>query len=62
MDQGDRRRAKLRVVDGMRHGLHCREAPKLADPPISERTAYRTLKVVRTKGEEGRTDRPPERL
>ncbi len=56
MEQGDRRRAKLRVVDGMRHGLPCRQALKLADVPLSERTAYRALKVVRTRGEEGLTD------
>ena len=56
MDQGDRRRAKLRVVDGMWHGLPCREAVKLADVPLSERTAYRAFKVVRTRGEEGLTD------
>ncbi len=56
MDQGNRRRAKLRVVDGMRHGLPCRAALKLADVPLSERTAYRALKVVRTRGEEGLTD------
>ena len=56
MEQGDRRRAKLRVVDGMRHGLPCREALKLADVAISERTEYRALKVVRTRGEEGLTD------
>ena len=40
MVQGDRRRVKLRVVDGMQHGLPCREALKLADVAISERTAY----------------------
>ncbi len=56
MEQEGRRRAKLRVVDGLRHGLPCREALKLADLPISERTAYRALKVVRTRGEEGLTD------
>ncbi len=56
MVQGDRRRAKLRVVDGLRHGLPCREALKLADVPISERTAYRALKVVRTRGEEALAD------
>ncbi len=56
MVQGDRRRAKLRVVDGLRHGLPCREALKLADVPISERTAYRALKVVRSRGEEGLAD------
>jgi len=56
MVQGDRRRAKLRVVDGLRHGLPCREALKLADVPLSERTAYRALKVVRTRGEEGLGD------
>ena len=56
MEQEDRRRAKLRVVDGMRHGLSCREALKLADVPLSERTVYRSLKVVRTKGEEGLAD------
>ncbi len=56
MEQGDRHRAKLRVVDGMRHGLPCRQALKLADVPLSERTAYRALKVVRTRGEEGLTD------
>ena len=56
MGQGDRRKAKLRVVDGMRHGLPCREALKLAGVPISERTAYRALKVVRTRGEEGLAD------
>ncbi len=56
MGQGNRRRAKLRVVDGMRHGLPCREALKLADVPISERTAYRALKVVRTRGEEALAD------
>lgn len=56
MEQGDRRRAKLRVVDGMRHGLPCREALKLADVPISERTAYRALKVVRAVGEAGLED------
>ncbi len=56
MEQGDRRRAKLRVVDGIRHGLPCREALKLADVPISERTAYRALRVVRTRGEEGLAD------
>ncbi len=56
MGQGDRRGAKLRVVDGLRHGLPCREALKLADVPISERTAYRALKVVRAKGEEGLGD------
>ncbi len=56
MEQEDRRRAKLRVVDGLRHGLPCREALKLADVPISERTAYRALKVVRTVGEEGLGD------
>ena len=54
MEQEDQRRAKVRVVDGMRHGQPCREALKLADLPISERTAYRALKVVRTRkrGEE----------
>ncbi len=51
MVQADRRAAKLRVVDGMRHGLPCREALKLADVPLSERTAYRALKVVGSKGE-----------
>ena len=56
MEQADRRRAKLRVVDGLRHGLPCREALKLADVPISERTAYRALKVVRAAGEAGLTD------
>ena len=56
MEQGDRRMAKLRVVDGMRHGLPCRKALKPADMPISERTAYRALKVVRTAGEEGLGD------
>ncbi len=56
MEQEERRRAKLRVVDGLRHGLPCREALKLADLPISERTAYRALKVVRTGGEEGLAD------
>ncbi len=56
MEQRDRRRAKLRVVDGLRHGLPCREALKLADAPISERTAYRALKVVRAVGEEGLAD------
>ncbi len=56
MEQGDRCRAKLRVVDGMQHGLPCRDAVKLADVPISERTAYRALKVVRTRGEEGLAD------
>ncbi len=56
MGRIDRRGAKLRVVDGMRHGLPCRQALKLADVPISERTAYRALKVVRTKGEEGLGD------
>ncbi len=56
MGQGDRRAAKLRVVDGLRHGLPCREALKLADVPISERTAYRALRVVRTRGEEGLTE------
>ncbi len=56
MKQGDRHRAKLRVVDGMRHGLPCSEALKLADVPISERTAYRALRIVRTRGEEGLGD------
>ncbi len=56
MEQEDRRRAKLRVVDGLRHGLPCREALKLADVPISERTAYRALRVARTRGEEGLAD------
>ncbi len=56
MEQGDRRRAKLRVVDGLQHGLPCREALKLADVPLSERTAYRALKVVKSVGEEGLTD------
>ncbi len=56
MEQGDRCRAKLRVVDGLRHGLPCREALKLADVPISQRTAYRALKVVRTVGEAGLED------
>ncbi len=56
MEQGERCRAKLRVVDGLQHGLPCREALKLADVPMSERTAYRALKVVRTRGEESLTD------
>ncbi len=56
MGRIDRRGAKLRVVDGLQHGLPCREALKLADVPISERTAYRALKVVRTAGEEGLAD------
>lgn len=56
MVQEDRRRAKLRVVDGLRHGLPCRETMKLADVPLSARTAYRALKVVRTRGEEGLAD------
>ncbi len=41
MEEGDRRGAKIRVVDGLQHGLPCREALKLADVPISERTADR---------------------
>ncbi len=53
MGRIDRRGAKLRVVDGLRHGLPCREALKLADVPISERTAYRALRIVRTRGEDG---------
>ena len=52
MGRIDRRGAKLRVVDRMRHGVTCRQALKLADVPLSERTAYRALKVVRTRGEE----------
>jgi transposase len=56
MEQGDRRRAKLRIVDGLRHGLPCREALILGDVPISERTAYRALKVVRAVGETGLED------
>ncbi len=56
MEQGDRHSAKLRIVDGLRHGLPCMEALKLADVPLSERTAYRALQVVRAVGEEGLAD------
>jgi transposase len=56
MRQGDRHRAKLRVVDGLRHGLPCKQALKLADVAISERTTYRALKVVRAIGEKGLAD------
>lgn len=56
MGRIDRRGAKLRVVDGMRHDLPCRQALKLADVPLSERTAYRALKVVMTRGKEALVD------
>ncbi|MDP9383155.1 MAG: hypothetical protein M3Q29_24040 [Chloroflexota bacterium] len=42
MEQDDPRKAKLQVVDGMRHGLLCKGALTLADVLSSERAAYQS--------------------
>ncbi len=56
MGQEERRAAKLRVVGGMQQGLAWREAAQAADARLSRATAFRALRIVRTRGDDALED------
>ncbi len=51
MAQAHRRAAKLRVVGGMERGLPWHKAAEAGDIRLSRATAFRALRIVRTRGE-----------